>query len=123
MNGPCRDRAVFHQEDSRSWASTGLDSVKSPDVESLLGNDTYSAVGIDNVNLGDIQLHGTSVPRQYIVRIAAPTFFVGVFGLAISPAKSSSQTKDFYSLLSAMVAQRAIPSTSFSYTAGSVRSR
>jgi hypothetical protein len=123
MTGPCRDRATFHQGNSKSWVDAGSYSATFPDLESLLGNDTNAAVGIDNVVLGDIALHGVSVPRQYILGLAAQPLFVGVFGLAMGPTQSSSQAKGFDNLLSVMVAQRAIPSISFSYTAGSVKSR
>jgi hypothetical protein len=121
MAGPCGDRTNFYSRNSTTFVGAGIYSAtKFPDLLTLLGNGSGAYVGIDKVIFGNIALQSINAVRQYIYGTVSRQFFVGVFGLAVGSI--TPQSDPLPTLLSAMASVRAIPSNSFSYTAGSVKS-
>jgi hypothetical protein len=122
--GQCLDRAIFRPEISESWNYTG--NFSSPEEwsipnSSVTSNKSMIMWGMDRVDFGNIAIQDFGIAEQFILEITSRNFFVGIFGLSVGMVKpeSSSQTS---SLLSVAAASKAIPSRSFSYTAGSAQS-
>jgi hypothetical protein len=121
MIGSCGERTIFHDHSSKSYATVGIQQASMfPDILSLLGNESAAKVGIDNVIFGNIALQSISKARQYIYGSISRQLSVGVFGLAAGSISQSGEALP--TLLYAMASARAIPSNSFSYTAGSIKS-
>jgi hypothetical protein len=78
-------------------------------------------MGTDRVDFGNAAIRNAGFAEQYVLEITTPDFFVGIFGLSIGSIKPQNGAQS-PTLLSAVAASKAIPSSSFSYTAGSVQS-
>ena len=120
-SGACRQRTIFVSSSSSSWKSVGLYGLpESVTFEPIFQNLTGATWGLDNVYLGHNTIRDLRLSQQYVALTNSTELFVGVFGLSagmISPDGAPRAT-----LLSALYGARVIPSTSFSYTAGSAKS-
>jgi hypothetical protein len=77
--------------------------------------------GTDRVDFGNIVIQGSGFAEQYVLEITSLDFFVCIFGLSFNIVKPQNGAES-PTLLSAAAASNAIPSVSFSYTAGSAQS-
>jgi hypothetical protein len=118
IGGACRDRATFHSDASNSWRATGL--YDAPLNLDFFQNRTSATWGIDKVSFGNNAIRDIGFAQQYVLLIYSLDFFVGIFGLSTGTIGSVEEMKP--TLLSAIAGVNAIPSNSFSYTAGSSKS-
>lgn len=99
-----------------------------------------SSMGLENIALGHHQVRELGLAQQFIAQVSEEPFSVCSFGIAMgngtSPVNPDSAPTIWYSgmkkantemgtpnLLSYMCATQAVPSCSFSYTAGSASSK
>ncbi|KAF2235885.1 acid protease [Viridothelium virens] len=111
---------LFNQSKSMTWRQNNVYSIP---YENNLGIDVTGQYGFDTVGLDWPGSGGPSINQSVIAGIAAPDFFLGVFGLSPRPVNfSSSESASFddpqSSYLSQLQKSNAIPSLSYGYTAG-----
>ncbi|KAF2625766.1 acid protease [Macroventuria anomochaeta] len=117
----CPGRTTFDRNSSSTWQDTGIYSLPLPDFISktmAIGNATLGALwGKDAVYLGN---SARDVPSDiFVILTSLPSFTTGIFGLSAGEVGVSGFTVP--SLLTSLRQEaKAIPSLSFSYTAGSV---
>jgi hypothetical protein len=122
--GLCRDRAIFRPEDSRSWNYTGIVDPSDWYIpESAVPSDgSNMSWGTDRVDFGNIAIQDFGFAEQLVIEITSLDFFVGIFGIGSVGSIVPQNGAQSPTLLSAVAASKAIPSSSFSYTAGSAQS-
>jgi hypothetical protein len=117
IGGACRDRATFHSDNSNSWRASG--HYDAPLNLDFFQNRTSATWGIDKVSFGNNAIRDVGFAQQYVLLIYSLDFFVGIFGLSTGTIRAVEERP---TLLSAIAGVNAIPSNSFSYTAGSSKS-
>jgi hypothetical protein len=121
---PCRDRTIFRPEDSASWNYTGIFSTPeqwSLPSSAVTSNEVNLTWGTDRVDFGNIVIQNLGFAEQFVLEITSLDFVVGIFGLSLNQVVPYNAAYPA-TLLSAAAASEAIPSLSFSYTAGSAQS-
>jgi hypothetical protein len=78
--------------------------------------------GTDRVDFGNIAIQDFGFAEQLVIEITSLDFFVGIFGIGSVGSIVPQNGAQSPTLLSAVAASKAIPSSSFSYTAGSAQS-
>lgn len=118
----CRERAAFHSNASTTYRDNGIFS-EWPSSPNLQGLDIFNSsdyfVAKDTIRFGHNASRDVGFASQYMFGTSSIDFFIGVFGLA--PGKFGSSELES-TLFSALAEQFAIPSASFSYSAGSAAS-
>ena len=116
-NGSNCSFATFQPSNSTTWKELGDYSIDSGLKLSKFNISGSGSYGVDLVTLGpsanDIQLQS-----QLVGGAVMEEFFMGLFGMSDKPALFGGI--NFATLLSNLGGIAAIPSTSWSYTAGSV---
>ena len=83
--------------------------------ELRIGNGEY---GRDIVTLGYPGSGGPSLPQRVVAGIAAPDFWLGIFGLDPAPSNFTTLNNPQPTFLDTLHEQCSIPSLSWGYTAG-----
>lgn len=120
----CPGREFFNVTNSASWTDAGLYEIPFPlfYTDNLLnGSNTglRGSWGVDNVYLGNSARDTSS--EIYVATLLNRDFVVASFGLMAGEVGGLGETKT--TLLSRLRQQGEIPSSSVSYTAGSVQRR
>ncbi|KAF2822378.1 acid protease [Ophiobolus disseminans] len=121
----CRDRTTFFSSRSSTWNETGFAeipfsvSLEPGFHEHTNGNPETAVWGSENVYFGHNELRDLGVARQFVLEVPNIDFFVGVFGLAVGSVSATGVQRR--TLLEELYSASAIPSRSFSYTAGSAK--
>jgi hypothetical protein len=122
-SGNCGGRATFHPNISKTWKLAGLFDDIGRSMQFLLppGANTTAIWGLDTVLFGNNLIRDIGSARQYVAQVASAAFFIGVFGLALGTVSTGGSQSP--NLLPALRNAMVVPSSSFSYTAGSTRSK
>jgi hypothetical protein len=117
----CRERTTFHNNTSTTYNSSGIENPKNYlelNGFSLLNRRQW-VVGRDTIRFGHNAIQDQGFPSQYVYGVDSLDYFLGMFGLAVGLVSTPITGSN---LFTAMAGQFAIPSLSFSYTAGSAAS-
>ena len=112
---------LFQPNSSSSWkqnqdASRGLYPLVLEEQNlNITGNGFY---GYDTVALGGGNSGGLSLPQQVVASIATKSYFLGLFGLNTQSSILPGTTNNITSFVTALNQSGAVPSLSWSYTAG-----
>lgn len=121
----CAGRTNFIPDNSTTRISYGDFEAPLRSFVSLLPDDAPRVVnlGIDNVYFGNDAVRDLGFAEQYVGGWYSSNFFVGVFGLAVGPVRSTTGEGEKSNLLSALFTAGVVPSNTVGYTAGSIGSK
>ncbi|KAB2568979.1 putative peptidase aspartic protein [Lasiodiplodia theobromae] len=119
----CQDDrgGVFLINQSSTWVEEGIYSLSTLWVEQQLGvgEDARGHYGFDTVGLGWPSFGMPSLDSQVVGGIADKTIYEGVFPLSARPVNFTDLNNPHATVLQTLVNKSMIPSSSWSYTAGS----
>ncbi|OJD33749.1 acid protease [Diplodia corticola] len=119
----CQDArgSVFLINESSTWVEEGIYSLSTLWVEQSLGvgQDARGHYGFDTVGLSWPSFGLPSLDNQVVGGIADKTIYEGTFPLSPRPVNFTDLNNPHATVLQTLVNQSMIPSTSWSYTAGS----
>ncbi|GME28578.1 acid protease [Neofusicoccum parvum] len=119
----CQDSRgkVFLLNQSSTWVEEGIYSLSTLWVEHQLGvgSDARGHYGFDTVGLGWPNAGLPSLDGQVVGGIADKSIYEGVFPLSPRPVNFTDLNNPHATVLQSLVNKSMIPSTSWSYTAGS----
>lgn len=112
---------VFLTNQSTSWVEQGIYGLSTLFVEHQLGvaSDARAHYGFDTVNLGWPSYGLPSLDNQVVGGIADKSIYEGTLPLSPRPVNFTDLNNPHPTVLQTLVNQSLIPSTSWSYTAGS----
>jgi hypothetical protein len=111
---------IFDVANSTSWTNTSTFEL---DLELNLGYNGNGLFGRDVVSLGYPLSGGPQLSNQIVAGIAAPDFWLGIFGLDPAPSNFTNLNDPQPSFLWTLFNESIIPSTSWGYTAGAYYSK
>jgi hypothetical protein len=111
---------IFDVDNSTSWTNISTFEL---DLELNLDYDGNGLFGHDVVSLGYPLSGGPQLSNQIVAGIAAPDFWLGIFGLDPAPSNFTNLNDPQPSFLWTLVNEFMIPSTTWGYTAGAYYSK
>jgi hypothetical protein len=106
---------TFNPSNSTTWKDQGPFEL---DQQNNLGIAINGDFGLEQVGLGIVNDANLTFPGQVVSGIIADNFYVGSLGLGTQPTNFSTFADPKTSLLTTLRDRGAIPSLSWSYTAG-----